>query len=223
LSGAALRDAQRSLAAAHEAHVTMAMGAGAAPEQQQQAARAAAGRLKKHVNDGGKKRKREQVAHERDGHRAQRRDSHVPAAPRPKPPPRHGSATPRVPKRDRRTYNNRTVERKERRVDQDQRRQPPPPPPQQVFPSPHGCGKGGGSSKGGEGHGGRGKGHSGRGKGGGSRGGKGGCSFGGGGSSSGRGGGSGTLVLLRACNRGHYMTLTCNGISHYMDRHVMGM
>jgi hypothetical protein len=54
LSGAALRDAQRSLAAAHEAHVTMAMGAGAAPEQQQQAARAAAGRLKKHVNDGGK-------------------------------------------------------------------------------------------------------------------------------------------------------------------------
>jgi hypothetical protein len=31
------------------------------------------------------------------------------------------------------------------------------------------------------------------------------------------------LVLLRACNRGHYMTLTCNGISHYMDRHVMGM
>ena len=183
LSGAALRDAQRSLAAAHEAHVTMAMGAGAAPEQQQQAARAAAGRLKKHVNDGGKKRKREQVAAERDGHRAQRRDSHVPAAPRPKP-PQHGSATPRVAKRDKRTYNNRTVERKERRVDQDQRRQPPrppPPPPQQVFPSPYGGGKGGGS----------GKGHSGRGKGGGSRGGKGGRSFGGGSSSGGRGGGGG--------------------------------
>jgi hypothetical protein len=194
LSGAALRDAQRSLAAAHEAHVTMAMGAGAAPEQQQQAARAAAGRLRKHVNDGGKKRKREQVAHERDGHRAQRRDSHVPTAPRPKPPQphqhQHGSATPRVAKRDRRTYNNRTVERKERRVEQDQRRQPPPP-PQQVFPSPHGGGKGGGSGKGGEGRGGRGKGHSGRGKGGGSRGGKGGRSFGGGGSSSGRGGGGG--------------------------------
>ena len=31
------------------------------------------------------------------------------------------------------------------------------------------------------------------------------------------------LILLRACNRGHYMTLTCNGISHYMDRHVMVM
>ena len=188
LSGAALRDAQRSLTAAHEAHVTMAMGAGAAPEQQQQAARAAAGRLKKHVNDGGKKRKREQVADERDGHRAQRRDSHVPAAPRPKP-PQHGSATPRVAKRDKRTYNNRTVERKERRVDQDQRRQPPPPPPPQGFPSSYGGGKGGGSGKGGEGHGGRGKGHGGRGKGGGSRGGKGGSSFGGRGGGGGGGGG----------------------------------
>ena len=61
------------MTAAHDAYLTMAMSAGAGPEEQQQAARAAAGKLKKHVNDIGKKRKCEHVAGEREGHRAERR------------------------------------------------------------------------------------------------------------------------------------------------------
>ena len=123
LTGPTLRDAQRGLAAAHEAHVTMVMGVGSAPTQQQ-ASRTAAGKLKKHANDGEKKRKREEMSHGRAVHGAERRDTHVPAQPRPKPPQQqHGSATPRVAKRDKRTYNNRTVARKVRRVGEDQRQQ----------------------------------------------------------------------------------------------------
>ena len=122
LTGPTLRDAQRSLAVAHEAHVTLAMGIGSAPTQQQ-ASRAAAGKLKKHLNDGEKKRKREDVSHERAVHRAERRDTHATAQPRPKPPAQHGSATPRVAKRDKRTFNNRCVARKVRRVGDDLRQQ----------------------------------------------------------------------------------------------------
>ena len=73
LAGAPRREADRRMTAAHDAYLTMAMSAGAGPEQQQQAARAAAGKLKKHVNDIGKKRKCEHVAGEREGHRAERR------------------------------------------------------------------------------------------------------------------------------------------------------
>ena len=184
LTGPTLRDAERSLAAAHEAHVTMAMGIGSAPTQQQ-ASRAAAGKLKKHLNDGEKKRKWEEVSHERAAHRAERRDTHTPAQPRPKPPAQHGGATPHVAKRDRRTFNNRAEARKVRRVGEDQRQQQPPPqrqpPPQQqmVYPTPGGKGRGGGGKGGTSGKGGGGKGRGGKGGGGKGGGGKGG-SFGGG-------------------------------------------
>jgi len=159
LSGAPLREAQRGLGAAHDAYVAVALGAGAAPEQRQQSLRKAAGTLKKTVNDGDKKRRREEVSHARAVDRAERRDAHSPPEARAKQ-PRHGAATPRVAKRDRRTFNARVEHRKVRRVGEDQRRQqqqpqrspPPPPPPQQLFPSPSGKGRGkggGGRGKGG--------------------------------------------------------------------------
>ena len=121
LSGKARSEAVRTLGAASAAlhGVVLATVAGSDPEQ---TARTAAIQLSKVANDYGKKRRRESKTAESSAAKAQRRESHT--LPR--------IATGRAPggakaKRDRhddqRTFNNRSVQRKARRVDEDERRE----------------------------------------------------------------------------------------------------
>ena len=195
LTGKARSEAVRGLGAAHAAHVGVALAAvsGAEPEQ---AMRIAANQLSKVANDYDKKRRREEKAAGTASAKAQRRDSHAPPRVAVGRAPGGPKQTPA--KRDRRTFENRTVQRKKQRVAADERQQqqqrhgPPPPPGQRVvtITGKGGGGKGGsgkgGGGKGGGGKGGGGKGSSGKGGSGRRAGGKGGK---GGGQSGGQGGG----------------------------------
>jgi hypothetical protein len=163
--------ALRSLGAAHNAHVSVALAAvdGSEPEQ---AVRIAANQLSKVANDYDKKRRREGKAADSAAGKAQRRDDHT------LPRIAIGRSPGGTKKRDRhgdsRNFNNRTVARKARRVDEEERRE---------VRITHGGGKGssgkGGSGKGSSGKGGSGKGSSGKGGGGKGGGGKGGGGKGG--------------------------------------------
>ena len=202
LQGKERSAAVRSIKAAHDAYVGVAVGAAAAvdaPANAARAAAAAAGVLKKVSNDAGKKRRREDKAEDAAVGKAMRREKHVsPAAPTGRAP----GGQPKAPaKRDKRTYNNRTIARKERRVDKEQREQQQQPHGRHVYvDNSGGGGKGGGGSsgKGGGGFSGKGgggssgKGGSGfSGKGGGGSSGKGSSGKGGSGGFSGKGGGKG--------------------------------
>ena len=121
LTGREQREAQRSLSAAHDALVGVALSA-AAGTSAEHAARVASNQLKKVADDADRKRRHEEAAHAAASAKAQRREDHAPPAP-PQPRPDVVRAPGGRPaKRDRRTYENRTVARKRRRLAQDERR-----------------------------------------------------------------------------------------------------
>ena len=122
LQGKQLRVAQRNFLAAHDALVDVALGA-AAEQDPVHAARVASNKLAKVANDGEKKRRREEVSHDCASAKAQRREDHrQPQGRAPGGPPKgHGSHAASA-KRDRRTFEARTVARKARRVGDDVRR-----------------------------------------------------------------------------------------------------
>ena len=117
LQGKQLRAVQRNLSAAHDAFVGVALGA-AADQDPVHAARIASNKLAKVANDGDKKRRREETSDDRASAKAQRRENHrQPQGRAPGLPPKgHGTQTARPAKRDRRTFEGRTVARKIRRV-----------------------------------------------------------------------------------------------------------
>ena len=155
LTGREQREAQRSLSAAHDALVGVALSA-AAGTSAEHAARVASNQLKKVADDADRKRRHEEAAHAAASAKAQRREDHAPPAP-PQPRPDVGRAPGSKPaKRDRRTYENRTVARKKRRLAQDERRH---------VEIVHGGGGSGGNDDDGSGDGGGSSGGSGDGKG----------------------------------------------------------
>ena len=147
LAGKARSEAVRSLSAAHAAHVGVALAAAAGGETER-AARVGANQLSKVANDQDKKRRREAKAAAVSASRAQRRDTH----PAPRAPVGRAPGAPRAQpaKRDRRTFEGRTVARKKQRVAADERRQQPPPPPARTVRIEYGKGGGGGGKGGGK-------------------------------------------------------------------------
>ena len=121
LAGREQQEAQRSLSAAHDALVGVALGA-ATGTSAEHATRVAANQLKKVADDVDRKRRHEEAAHTAASAKAQRREEHAPPAP-PQARPAIGRAPGGMPaKRDKRKYENRTVARKRRRLAQDERR-----------------------------------------------------------------------------------------------------
>ena len=111
------REAERTIAVAHDALVGAALGA-AGGTTAEHAARAAAVKLKKVADDFDKKRRRESNAAASASSKAERRERHRTPEPVPRAPggPKGGT------KRDRRAFENRTVARKKRRVAHEVRR-----------------------------------------------------------------------------------------------------
>ena len=112
LVGKARSEALRGLSAAHAAHVGVALAAVGGREAEH-AVRVAANQLSKVANDTEKKRKREAKAAETATAKAQRLQSHDGREPVGRAPGGHQA---KAAKRDRRSFNNRTVIRKEKRV-----------------------------------------------------------------------------------------------------------